>query len=50
MNTVKYTPKNGKETIVIVMNCHGEEIITYLNKIPEITVNFDIVYITTYLK
>jgi hypothetical protein len=38
-----------KKTIVIVMNCHGEEIITYLNKIPEITVNFDIVYITTYL-
>lgn len=31
------------------MNCHGEEIISYLNKIPEIYMHYDIIYISTHL-
>jgi len=49
MNTVKYPLKKMKQTIVVVMNCHGEEIISYLNKIPDIITFFDIIYISTYL-
>lgn len=36
------------KTILILMNCHGEEIHNYLNNIPEIFENFKIKFISTY--
>jgi hypothetical protein len=36
------------KNIILLMNCHGDEIMEYLNRIPEIYLTYNIKLITTY--